>query len=322
MFKKKPQIKTLSPLRSSDRRRTADRIILDYKLDLPAGNNETPEGKAAAVEARTALRNSLLPDNALSAKFTTTSGPNLKEIHGTVYVGGHEAGDQRVLWFSIDDKLYPTVYTLWRNPGILPLLHTPGVVIQKIQGGADLMTPGLAGPPFPPGATKGAVVAVASLDHASVPVAVGTCEIDISALQETRGAKGHAVKSIHWAGDDLWDWSTSGKSGVSPPHELEGWISGEASISASLQNQSLNDDHDEEDADEGGVSLVEPDTKNGLSSREDLAEVVDMPEEEDISTKGTYAGLVSTQWLISCRHRSRLLASFSVWRTSPPRDIS
>lgn len=289
MFKKKPQIKTLSPLRSSDRRRTADRIISDYKLELPPGDDETPEGKAAAVEARTALRNSLLPDSALSAKFSTTSGPNLKEVHGTVYVGGHEAGDQRVLWFSIEDKLYPTVYTLWRNPGIVPLLHTPGIVIQKIQGGADLMTPGLAGPPFPSGATKGAIVAVASLDHPSVPVAIGTCEIDISALTDTRGAKGHAVKSIHWSGDELWDWSTSGKSGLTSPEELEGWVSEEAGISTSLQNQSLEDDDDEEELEEGGVSLVEPDTKNGLSSKEDLAEVVDMPEEEDMSTKGTYA---------------------------------
>lgn len=50
----------------------------------------------------------------------------------------------------------PTVYTLWNNPGIVPLLYTPSFVIEKLQGGADLMTPGLQrGPPFPKKATKG-----------------------------------------------------------------------------------------------------------------------------------------------------------------------
>jgi hypothetical protein len=48
------------------------------------------------------------------------------------------------------------VYTLWHNPGIVPLLYTPSFVVEKLQGGADLMTPGLQrGPPFPKKATKG-----------------------------------------------------------------------------------------------------------------------------------------------------------------------
>jgi len=278
MFKKKPQIKTLSPLRSSDRRRTADRIIADYKLEPEQAEDDSPEAKAAATEARTALRNSLLPDSALSAKFTTTSGPNLSQVNGTVYIGSHEAGEQRVLWFSIDDTIYPTCYTLWHWSGIVPLLHTPTVVIQKIQGGADLMTPGLYGPPFPAGATKGAVVAVADLDNPSVPVAVGVCEIDISALKTTAGAKGHAVKSIHWSGDELWDWSTAGKSGLATPKSLDGWLAG------GMNDLRLEDNQDHEDVD-GGVSLEEPSSKRGLSSKEDLAEVVDMPEEE-MSTNG------------------------------------
>lgn len=286
MFKKKPQIKTLSPLRSSDRRRTADKIIAEHKLTPKQSDDDAVEDKTAATEARTALRNSLLPDNALSAKFTTTSGPNLKEVFGTVYVGSHDGSEQRVLWFSIEDKLYPTVYTLWRNPGILPLLHTPSMVVQKLQGGADLMTPGLAGPPFPSGAEKGAVVAIASLNNPSVPVALGVCEIDVSALTETRGAKGHAVKTVHWSGDELWDWSASGKPGTIAPETLEGWLDNVADDVRHIHLDENDDDGDHDDVDEGGVSLIEADEgshavgmmKNGLSSKADLAEVVDIPE--------------------------------------------
>jgi len=117
------QIKTLSPLRSSDRRKTADRIIADYNIQAQLqepveGHSDTGDGNgvlgakaavAAATAAHTKLRNSLLPDNALSAKFTTTSGPELRVIAGTVYVGSHQgSGEQRVLWVKIEERIYPT----------------------------------------------------------------------------------------------------------------------------------------------------------------------------------------------------------------------
>jgi translation initiation factor 2D len=117
------------------------------------------------------------------------------------------------------------VYTLWRNAQIVPLLHTPNFVISKLQGGADLMTPGLAGgPPFPAKAKKGAVVAIASLESPSVPLVVGRCEIDVSALEKVQGAKGHAVQSITWFGDELWAWSSGGKAGGEAPEVLQDWL--------------------------------------------------------------------------------------------------
>jgi translation initiation factor 2D len=104
------QIKALSPLRSSDRRKLADQIISDLDLPVPpkADESASAEEKLVATAALTGLRNSLLPENALSAKFTTTHGPELKQISGTVFVGMHEADDQRVLWFKVNDRLYPT----------------------------------------------------------------------------------------------------------------------------------------------------------------------------------------------------------------------
>lgn len=225
MFKKKPTIKALSPLRSSDRRKIADEIIATLDLPLLDKLDANEEEKAAATAERTALRNSLFPENIQSARFTTTAGPDLKQVSGTVYAGSPPDEDSRILWVRTDSGLFPTVYTLWRNPRVLPLLHTPGIVVAKIQGGADLMTPGLAnGPPFPPEAKKGAVVAIASLDSPSVPVAVGICAIDISALQQVQGSKGHAVDSLHWAGDELWAWSDKGKPGGVMPEALDAWL--------------------------------------------------------------------------------------------------
>lgn len=147
-----------------------------------------------------------------------------------MYVGSHSGGDERILWFKLDHgpgadgRLYPTVYTLWNNPNLVPLLYTPEMVMRKLHAGADLMTPGLANePPFPQRAVKGAVVAVAGLDRWTVPLFVGVCEIDVSSLGEVQGTKGHAVKGLHWEGDELWAWSSSSRPGQPAPEYLEGW---------------------------------------------------------------------------------------------------
>lgn len=254
MFKKKPSVKPLAPLRSSDRRKLADQIIQDYQLDIqkPSEPEQTPEQKAEATAARTSLRNALLPDNLQSARFTTTRGEDLKQVSGTVYVGNHDGEEQRVLWFQVEGRTFPTVYTLWKNADLVPLLHTPDIVIKKLQGGADLMTPGLAGgPPFPEKAKKGAVVAIAATDKPTVPVAVGVCEIDVSALDKVQGSRGHAVENMHWAGDEIWSYSTASRPGQQPPEEIEGWakVLDARGLTEKVEDLVL------EDQDEGGVSL-------------------------------------------------------------------
>lgn len=257
MFKKKPTIKPLAPLRSSDRRKIADQIIKDYRLEQDSIEEQTPEQKADATTAHTDLRNSLLPDNSQSARFTTTQGPDLKQASGTVYVGSHEGEEARILWFQIEGRMYPSVYTLWKNADIVPLLYTPEIVIKKLQGGADLMTPGLAGgPPFPERAMKGAVVAVASMEHPSVPVCVGWCEIDVSALEKVQGVKGHAVRNMHWAGDEAWSFGASGKAGQEAPEEMEGWAQSSESRGLFGRLDALGLDEN----DDGGVPLQEQDS--------------------------------------------------------------
>ncbi|KAF2878273.1 hypothetical protein BDV95DRAFT_480093 [Massariosphaeria phaeospora] len=267
MFKKKPNIKPLSPLKSSDRRRTADQIIADFGLEVPVDTNTDPADKAASTAGLTALRRSLLPENALSARFTTTAGPDLKQVSGTLYVGSHEGtgGEQRILWAKVGDKMYPTVYSLWHNPRIVPLLYTPLAVVEKLQGGADLMTPGLQrGPPFPTKATKGAVVAVASLEAPTVPIVVGTCEIDVSSLEKVQGMKGHAVQTFHWAGDELWAWSSASKSGIEPPDTLSGW-SDKVDQDSDLAAQAAAMDLD--DGENGGVALAADPTQRSEAEK-------------------------------------------------------
>ncbi|KAH6846438.1 hypothetical protein AA0121_g1880 [Alternaria tenuissima] len=280
MFKKKPTIKPLSPLKSSDRRRTADQIIADFGIEIPVETDASPEDKTASTAGLTALRKAILPENALSARFTTTAGPDLKQVSGTIYVGSHEGtgGHQRVLWVKVGDRMYPTVYTLWHNPRIVPLLYTPLVVVEKMQGGADLMTPGLQrGPPFPKRATKGAIVAVASLEAPTVPMAVGECTIDVSALGKTQGTKGIAVSTFHWAGDELWSWSSTGKAGSEPPGILEGWDDDNGD-EASLAERTAAVDLDDED---GGVTLDATPTQRSEAEKSQGVQGEDAPSNND-----------------------------------------
>ncbi|KAL6720081.1 hypothetical protein ACLMJK_002002 [Lecanora helva] len=299
MFKKKPNIKPLAPLRSSDRRKLADQIIADFCVEVPNTDEHQPHenknDQASSALSLGALRNSLLPENALSARFNTTFGPDLKEVSGTLYAGAHPGEEQRILWFKIEERLLPTVYTLWRHPQLIPLLYTPDFVLQKLRSGSPLMTPGLArGPPFPSRATKNAVVAVASIEKPSVPMVVGICEIDVASLNQVQGAKGHAVRSEHWDGDELWAWSPAGKLGGAAPENIDGWDVGDNTAALQAGMEHLNvDEQEQEDGEEGGVLLPEdietiknfkPQNHYVEGESAEACEEVDV-EEKELSTK-------------------------------------
>lgn len=240
MFKKKPHFKPAAPLRSSERRRLADDIIREYGLEHLAAAPTNGDGETLAEEkdvARTRLRNALLPEDTQQARFSTTLGADGKEVGGTVYIGTPSTSaptvqgsgleqpqqHQRILWWSHQAHVYPTIYTLWSFPLLIPLLHTPAAVVAKMQGGADLMTPGLArGPPFPQGAGMGKVVAVAALERPSVPVVVGVCVRDVAGLGSVGGEKGRAVEGLHWVGDECWGWGKGWVGGL--PERVGGWL--------------------------------------------------------------------------------------------------
>lgn len=154
------------------------------------------------------------------------------------------------------------------------------------------MTPGLQrGPPFPEKAKKGAIVAVASLENPTVPMAVGTCEIDVSALENVRGAKGHAVQTFHWAGDELWSWSSTGKSGIEPPAALEAWDDGKTDDDELATNAEALDLGDDQD---GGVPLADPSERSKAEKDQGVEgetappnkDFIDEVEDKELTTKG------------------------------------
>ncbi|KAJ2146700.1 hypothetical protein EV180_003161 [Coemansia sp. RSA 518] len=117
--------------------------------------------------------------------------------------------------------LVPTVYTQWQHPRMLPILWTWPVVIEKLVGGADLMTAGLVVPPGGlPVVTKGSLVAVCA--HGEMAArAVGVMDVDTREIREVVGAKGKAVRVVHTYKDWLWEAGSKDEPPVIPVDSVE-----------------------------------------------------------------------------------------------------
>ncbi|NXF12626.1 EIF2D factor, partial [Smithornis capensis] len=107
--------------------------------------------------------------------------------------------------FEVEKALYPTVYTLWLYPDLLPAFSTWSPVLQKLAGGADLMLPGVVVPPcgFPP-VEQGTLCAVTLVgNRAPVAVAVATMS---TAEMLAAGMKGKGFAVLHTYLDHLWEY--------------------------------------------------------------------------------------------------------------------
>ncbi|KAK9386225.1 hypothetical protein V1515DRAFT_572802 [Lipomyces mesembrius] len=182
MFRKKPNIKPLSPVRSSDRRKLLASILSQFNIPTDALPSE---GK-----------DTIVPADIQTAKFIAHSTGET----GIIYVG--EEGS-KPLWLKLNDEiLIPTVFTLWKCPFLLPIVQTWNPVIEKLRNGADLMLPGLI-PPFPLTLKIGSIVAIASAERPSVPLAVGICNIDLGTITQVQGRHGKAILIMQCYGDEL-----------------------------------------------------------------------------------------------------------------------
>ncbi|XP_058641871.1 eukaryotic translation initiation factor 2D isoform X2 [Onychostoma macrolepis] len=145
----------------------------------------------------------------LSAEDLNELIPNKEELN-IVKIYAHK-GDAVTLYvlhknpifFQLEKQLFPTVYTLWRFPTMLPAFVTWPPVLQKLTGGADLMLPGVVvHADGLPEVNQGDCCAV-TLVMNRAPVAVGTAAVS-SAEMRNSGMKGKGVNILHTYMDQLW----------------------------------------------------------------------------------------------------------------------
>ncbi|XP_028925268.1 eukaryotic translation initiation factor 2D isoform X1 [Ornithorhynchus anatinus] len=116
----------------------------------------------------------------------------------TVYVRGGNP-----ILFELEKNLYPTVYTLWSYPDLLPAFTTWPPVLAKLAGGADLMLPGLVVPPCGlPRVQQGDLCAI-NLVGSRAPVAVAVAAMSTAEMLAS-GMKGRGLTVLHTYLDHLW----------------------------------------------------------------------------------------------------------------------
>ncbi|XP_021055083.1 eukaryotic translation initiation factor 2D isoform X2 [Mus pahari] len=115
----------------------------------------------------------------------------------TVYTSGGNP-----ILFELEKNLYPTVYTLWSYPDILPAFITWPLVLEKLVGGADLMLPGVVVPPTGlPQVQQGDLCAIALVGNRA-PVAIGVASMSTAQMLAS-GLKGKGVSVLHTYQDHL-----------------------------------------------------------------------------------------------------------------------
>ncbi|XP_051965004.1 eukaryotic translation initiation factor 2D [Xyrauchen texanus] len=134
------------------------------------------------------------------------------------------------IFFQMEKQLFPTVYTLWRCPSMLPAFTTWPPVLQKLAGGADLMLPGVVvSASGLPEVDQGDCCAVRLVANRA-PVAVGTAAMS-SAEMRRSGMKGKGVNILHTYMDHLWVFGDKSNPPVIPvtnsPAQVEGETEGE-----------------------------------------------------------------------------------------------
>ncbi|RAL54256.1 hypothetical protein DM860_001384 [Cuscuta australis] len=179
MFKKTAEVKSQQRISGADRKKLRRTI-----------RERFPNVSDADIDT-------LLPPK---AEFTVSKYPNRILVYGL-------EGDCP-LFFDSDgrgNKIFPTVYALWKVPELLPAFVLKGGEVSRfVIGGADLMFPGIR---FPadglPLFSAGEAWAVLVPGNPA-PIAVGTTTTcSTEALKA--GLRGKALRICHYYRDTLWE---------------------------------------------------------------------------------------------------------------------
>ncbi|GIY44889.1 eukaryotic translation initiation factor 2D [Caerostris darwini] len=228
MFKKPHKVKTSTTVKGSERRRLRSFVEESF-----------PTLSSDEI-------NSLIPNKGEmnQIKAMTHSGSL-----AMIYCCG-----QKPVFFQIEGKCYPTIYTLWMFPNLLPVVTTIPPVLEKISNGADLMAPGVVNDDYVIADMKDLQVnniCAIRISGNKAPVAVGTALLSKDVLCQD-GVKGKAVSIIHCYKDNLW---LSGEQLDIP------FIPEEETIDLSKELENVNISDESEDANKTLITAV-PEIEN------------------------------------------------------------
>ncbi|CAI5777724.1 eukaryotic translation initiation factor 2D isoform X1 [Podarcis lilfordi] len=251
--------------------------------------------KAFRVKSNTAIKGSDRRKlrNDVAATFPTLTSEQLSEIVpnkeelNIIKLYAHK-GDALTVYangripvlFEIEKRLYPTVYTLWSHPHLLPAFSTWPPVLHKLAGGADLMLPGVVVPSYGlPQVDRGTLCAITLVGN-SAPVAIGIATMS-TAEMVAAGMKGKGFTVLHTYMDHLWEFGDKSCPPTIVPLEAE-------------SSEMMDAEEEKQEAGEGeGKSQenshpIDPCLQTGIRNlnMEDAIQSVDMTEKEEPNENG------------------------------------
>ncbi|XP_035699085.1 eukaryotic translation initiation factor 2D-like [Branchiostoma floridae] len=260
MFQKPFRVKSKTVIRGSDRRK----LRADVGKALPSLTEDQLQELVPTKEDMSTM------------KIYTHSGRNV-----TVYCLGNNP-----VFFEMDKNVFPTVYSLWRVPDMLPCLTTWPDVLKNLCGGADLMLPGvIPGEEGLPVIEKNSLCAVSLLGNRA-PIAVGRTTMSSSQMQEC-GMKGKGVTVLHTYLDQLWEHGdqtplpTMATQQSCPEGHVPDLDSGDATSEEQLQGQLA--------AEASSTTDTVPIEK--LVLNDDLGDEGDLEKVNDLDTETTVGGV-------------------------------
>mmetsp|Transcript_9190 Transcript_9190/g.27665 ORF Transcript_9190/g.27665 Transcript_9190/m.27665 type:complete len:726 (-) Transcript_9190:1418-3595(-) len=193
MFKKAFTVQGSNPLKSSDRKKLRSQISEEYSVSEDALQELLPTKNAEIVVLK------------LSNKATVWC---IKEESGKAGRASAVNKYGQPIFFGLDingkSRVFPTVYTMWPAPDMVPPLFTHAQVSKNILSGADLMLPGvLRLKDGKYGGMKRDETRCVVAAENPVPFAVGICcssELEI----EVTSRRGRALTVLHHYRDALW----------------------------------------------------------------------------------------------------------------------
>ncbi|XP_061182626.1 eukaryotic translation initiation factor 2D-like [Saccostrea echinata] len=193
MFLKPFRVKTQTSIKGSDRKKVKSTLQSCYP----------------SISTKDAC--DIVPNKAemTIAKINTHSGVNV-----LVY-----CVEKNPVLIDVDGVVFPSVYTLWKYPDLLPVFRTHPPVFTKLAGGADLMLPGVVvegdiTPKTFAHIDKGTVCSISLVGNRS-PVAVGTAVMSGSDMFDS-AMRGKGIHVLHILGDELWAFGDKSKPPLLP----------------------------------------------------------------------------------------------------------
>lgn len=168
MFKKGATYKSSATIRGSERKS----LTADLLAQFPACfTDKSPE------EVKEILDDILPTSGIESASFTSTKGHR-----GTLYFLSSVP-----IFIKHDNRLVPTLQTMWKLPCLIPTVLTGAQVLTNLASGSDLMVKGMFD--YSADIKQGQVVGIRVTDKEHV-VALGTSAIDFDKVDTAQSGKG------------------------------------------------------------------------------------------------------------------------------------